>query len=80
MTSVSARDALRYATQDAVVGLFLVIFGGWLSVTLGGVLFGGHLLSMVSFIGLLVSVAGAFAMFVGLVALAYKLLVDSRAA
>ncbi|AHZ21545.1 hypothetical protein E6P09_09950 [Haloferax mediterranei ATCC 33500] len=80
MSGLSARDALRYATEDSVVGLFLVIFGGWVVFALGGVAFGGHLLGLVSFIGLIVSAAGAFAMFAGIVATAYKVLVDSRSA
>ena len=79
MSDVSARQALRYATEDSMVGLFLLVFGGWTLVTLSQLVLtsSSGTVQMLGFVGYPV---GAFAAFVGVVAIAYKIVVDSRSA
>ncbi|ELZ98683.1 hypothetical protein [Haloferax sulfurifontis] len=80
MSRVSARDALRYATEDDVLVLFAVIAGGWVFLTVGSFALAGHGFGLMFALGILASLAGALAVFAGVVGLAYKLLVDSRRA
>ncbi|WP_411968431.1 hypothetical protein [Haloferax sp. YSSS75] len=76
MDDVSARDALRYATEDSMVTLYAVVFGGWVLLTVAGVGLGTGGLGFV--FGALAFVAGSLAVLAGVVAIAYKLLTDSR--
>ncbi|AKU09052.1 hypothetical protein ABY42_06440 [Haloferax gibbonsii] len=80
MSRVSARDALRYATEDDAIALFAVILGGWVFLTVGSFALAGYGFGLMFALGILASLAGALAMFAGVVGLAYKLLVDSRRA
>lgn len=76
MNDVSAREALRYATEDSMVTLYAVVFGGWVLLTLAGI---GLSTGGGAFVfGALALVAGALAVLAGVVAIAYKLLADSR--
>ncbi|CQR50188.1 MULTISPECIES: hypothetical protein [Haloferax] len=80
MSRVSARDALRYATEDDALVLFAVIVGGWVLLTIGTFALAGYGFGMMFVLGILASLAGALAVFASVVGLAYKLLVDSRRA
>ncbi|RDZ38172.1 hypothetical protein DVK03_06600 [Haloferax sp. Atlit-109R] len=80
MSRVSARDALRYATEDDAIALFAVIVGGWVLLTIGTFALAGYGFGLMFALGIVASLAGAFAVFAGVVGLAYKLLVDSRRA
>ncbi|MCO8268703.1 hypothetical protein ACOZ4B_18110 [Haloferax prahovense] len=80
MSRVSARDALRYATEDDAVVLFAVIVGGWVLLTVGSFALAGYGFGLMFALGIVAALAGALAVFAGVVGLAYKLLVDSRRA
>ncbi|KAB1188621.1 hypothetical protein GJR98_11460 [Haloferax sp. MBLA0077] len=80
MQTVSARAALRYATEDSMVALYGVVFGGWLLVTVAGFAFNSDTLGMMFVAGVLAFLAGGLAVATGLVAIAYKVVVDSRTA
>ncbi|WP_199514391.1 MULTISPECIES: hypothetical protein [unclassified Haloferax] len=80
MSRVSARDALRYATEDDAIALFAVIAGGWVLLAVGSFALAGYGFGLMFALGIVASLAGALAMFAGVVGLAYKLLVDSRRA
>ncbi|ELZ82131.1 TMEM43 family protein [Haloferax larsenii] len=78
MAEVSARDALRYATEDEMVKLYAVVFGGWLLLFVAEFAFNRLTVGMMSFVGVVAFLAGALAMFAGLVGIAYKLLRETR--
>ena len=75
-SSVSARDALDYATRDEMLKLYGVLLAGWVGMLVGqsGVAAVNPLLSLV---GLLVLLAGVLAFLAGVVAIVRKLLVES---
>ena len=77
MTDVSAREALRYATEDSMVTLYAVVFGGWVLLTIAGIGVGAGGIGFV--FGVLAVVAGALALLAGGIAIVYKLLADTQA-
>ncbi|WP_416839511.1 hypothetical protein [Haloferax sp. DFSO52] len=76
MSDLSAREALRYATEDSMLALYAVVFGGWILLTVVG--FGLTRGGVLLVVRLLAVVFGVFAILTGVVAIAYKLLADSR--
>ncbi|KTG08060.1 hypothetical protein [Haloferax profundi] len=80
MSDLSAREALRYATEDSMLTLFAVVLGGWLSLTFAGFAFSSYTFGMLFVLAVLVFLVGGLALFSGLVAITYKVLVDSRTA
>ncbi|KAB1196456.1 MULTISPECIES: hypothetical protein [Haloferax] len=77
MSDLSAREALRYATEDSMLALYGVVFSGWVLLTVAGV---GLTAGGIAFVfGLLSVLAGVLALLAGGVAIVYKILADSRA-
>lgn len=77
MSEITARDALEYATRDELLKLYGVVVGAWVLMFVGSFLM-GPLGALPSFVGLLTVVAGLFAFLAGVVAIAYKVLTESR--
>jgi hypothetical protein len=91
MAPLSAREALSYAISPAVLRLFGVVAAGAVLFPLGVRLFGDRLLFarygggaaltlLGSLVGFVLALVGFLALYGGLVALLYKLLVDARRA
>ncbi|ELZ85936.1 hypothetical protein C453_08973 [Haloferax elongans ATCC BAA-1513] len=78
MAEVSARDALRYATEDEMVKLYVVVSGGWLLLFVAEFAFNRLTVGVMSFVGVVAFLAGVLATFAGLVGIAYKLLRETR--
>ncbi|MFC7203800.1 hypothetical protein ACFQJC_09750 [Haloferax namakaokahaiae] len=76
MSELSAGRALAYATEDELMKLYAVVVGGWV-VTLGSqvLLTTGGMGLALGIVGLLAGILGSL---VGIVALAYKVIHDSR--
>lgn len=74
--SVSARDALGYATQDEMLKLYGVLVAGWVGILLGqfGLVARNPLLSLV---GIIVFLAGFLAFLASVVAILHKVVVES---
>lgn len=77
MSSVSAREALEYATRDEMLKLYGVFVAGWIATIVGRSLLGVVGTSVLSLVGLVVSLAGVLAVLVSVVAIAHKLLAES---
>jgi len=92
MSPLSAREALEYAISPAVLRLFGVVGVGVVLFPLGVRLFGSRLLfasygggglalyALGSLLGFVLALVGFLALYGGLVALLYKVLVDAREA
>ena len=76
-SSVSARDALDYATRDEMLKLYGVLVAGWVGMLVGQSVTGIPANLFAELVGLLVLLAGVLAFLVGLVAIVHKLLVES---
>ena len=77
MPTISARDALRYATDSELLKLYAMFVGGWVLVTVGESTARrapGRLTTLVAIIALLV---GVVALLSAVVAIAHKLIVES---
>jgi hypothetical protein len=78
MSRVSASRALAYATGEEMLKLYGVLVGAWVLTVVGQIFWPSPRSSIVSLIGFLVVLAGVFTFLVGVVAIAHKLLVESR--
>ena len=76
MPEISAREALRYATDDEMLKLYGVLVGGW-ALTIPGQ-FAATGSGVIALVGIIVLLAGITASVSALVAIAYKVLVESR--
>ena len=77
MPPVSARDALRYATDSEMLKLYAVLVGGWVLVVVGestARTAPGRLTTFVAIAALLV---GVVALLSAIVAIAHKLIAES---
>lgn len=79
MSRVSASKALAYATDGEMLKLYGVLVGAWALTLLGQFFWPSPRNSVASLVGFLIVLAGAFGFLVGVVAIAYKLLAESRA-
>ncbi|WP_433630884.1 hypothetical protein [Halomicrococcus sp. NG-SE-24] len=77
MSSVSAREALRYATDDEMLKLYAVLVGGWVLLLVGQFAFRTAVNPAVAFVGFVVALAAVVAVVSGGVAVAYKVLSGS---
>lgn len=74
--SVSARDALGYATRDEMLKLYGVLAVGWVGMFLGQFAIAARN-TLLSLVGFPIVLAGVLAFLAGIVAIARKLLVES---
>lgn len=77
MSTVSARDALRYATHGELLKLYGVLVGGWVLVVVGestARTAPGRVTTLVALVALL---AGVVAFLGAAVAIAYKVIAES---
>ncbi|WP_276301095.1 hypothetical protein [Halorussus lipolyticus] len=74
--SISARDALEYATRDEMLKLYGVLVVGWVGMLVGQFAISARN-SFVSFVGIFVVLGSVVAFLVGVVAIARKLLVEA---
>jgi len=79
MSRVSASKALAYATGGEMLKLYGILVGGWLLTFVGQFILQTTFNAARSLVGVIVALAGAVAVLVSVVAIAYKLLADSRA-
>lgn len=80
MTEISAREALRYATDGELLKLYGILVGGWALTLLSQFVVQttfGPFASLVGFVLLAVGIATSV---IALVAVAYKVLAESRPA
>ncbi|RBI64454.1 hypothetical protein DMJ13_08235 [halophilic archaeon] len=77
MSSVPAREALRYATDDEILKLYAVLVGGWVLLLVGQFAFRTAVNPAVTYVGLVVALAAVVAVVSGVVAIAYKVLSKS---
>lgn len=78
MSYVPARDAPRYVTGDDAIALFAATADSWALLIIGAFTFVGYGFGLIFVLRIVALLAGALVAFVGVVGLAYKLLVDSR--
>ncbi|USZ68452.1 hypothetical protein NGM10_01625 [Halorussus salilacus] len=78
MSDISAREALRYATDDEMLKLYGVLVGGWSAMAVGEFVARTSVQAGVRFLALAGVVAGALAVLAGVVAIAYKVLAEGR--
>ena len=79
MSRVSASKALAYATDGEMLKLYAVLAGSWLLTLVGQFFAQPPVRSVGTLIGWLVVLAGIVGFLVGVVAVAHKVLVESRA-
>lgn len=75
--SISARDALEYATRDEMLKLYGVLVAGWAGMLVGQFVTSVPANLLTQLVGFLVLLAGVLAFLVGVVAIARKLLVEA---
>ncbi len=76
--SVTARDALEYASRDEFLKLYAVLAGGWVLIFAGQFVFATAVGSLVSLLGLVAIFAGLLCVLVAVVAVLHKVLAESR--
>ncbi|GAA0222138.1 hypothetical protein ACFFQF_08025 [Haladaptatus pallidirubidus] len=77
MTTVSARDALLYATNDAMLKLYRVLIGSWILVFFSQFVLQTSIQPIVQFGAVVLLLASGVAFITGVVAIAHKVLAES---
>ncbi|WP_435156055.1 hypothetical protein [Haladaptatus sp. DFWS20] len=77
ITTVSARDALRYATDDEMLKLYGVVIGSWIVALFAQFVFQTSYQPIVTFGAGVLFLGSAVAFIGGIVATAHKVLAES---